>query len=1081
MTLLEDLESLDLSAVVDARGRISGAISSPELTSILEGGAAQTALGGLGESLAQIQGFESPEALLRPLVDAAGGLTGSFSLESLPLGEYAGAVREGAETLARLFGDVDDEPLVARLLGMTLGRLEESAGGISDGALRVAGSELVRFRGLVETVEQGIPTDPADFADLALGVLLPFPATTVKRVRAGLDGVTGGLDAVRIPLERTSGLVAAFDAITAASVALDARALERALRDLERVRAATVTSLRGELLRVSTLIDRLPVDEALGAFAEVSGVFHGAEESVLEFLERWRGELVEARVLVESADVAALLAVVPEFLDRLEEGARLFVGAEIDRQVEKLTEWVRSLLAELPLRDLRQQLTDFIHEAAQAVERADLGAPARTAREAISSVTGALAAPDLGGAVREQLEKAQEAIGGVLDDIGGALDDIGAAVDAVAGEAQGILERVADALEAFRAAIDQVTAAVEGAGLEEAGQEVVARIVELREAAEELLTAAPLPEPMRPLVEQLVDVLEGLDIEGSVRRPINSAAEALQVPDSVGATISAGLGAAQDALANLIPAELIESIRKEVDEALETLRSFDPASLLGDVTRLVDEAADAVASLDPRPLVEELAEPFDALLGLVDAAHPRRLLAPAIQGYASLLGSIAPPAPTAALQQAAGAMNTAGEAVGRALVEPVRRAAPEGTTVADHPQAEPPLEPPPGQRARPGDAVRLFGFLPQKLREALASLGAGPAGEVLAAIDGLCGGLARDLRELDAALWALDAQLQHDLDALLAPVADAQLRAQLSIQASFSATGPGKGAGVDVKASIALVAVAGPPSIRGELDGVNAQTRARARARAEAASAAPALVRIADGLERCSLARVTGDLDAFLAALDPEPIAAELDALIDAALAKTPQLEAAVTGELRRLGERFEGLVRELNPAAQAQRYLAVLGVLREELDLLDPARLADELGEVHAAARAAIAEFDPRLIAAELGEAIEAAAGALRALDPAALLGDLSLFDDLRERIDAVDPAAKLEGIGESLHEVGERLGALNPSELLAAVNGLGPRLADVVGEIAEAIRRELVALIESIKFARASASVSASAEVTT
>src|SRR3712207_7755555 len=58
-------------------------------------------------------------------------------------------------------------------------------------------------------------------------------------------------------------------------------------------------------------------------------------------------------------------------------------------------------------------------------------------------------------------------------------------------------------------------------------------------------------------------------------------------------------------------------------------------------------------------------------------------------------------------------------------------------------------------------------------------------------------------------------------------------------------------------------------------------------------------------LFRSSLARVSTDLDTFLAALDPEPIAAELDALIGAVLRKAPAILTQVRADVDRKSTRL--------------------------------------------------------------------------------------------------------------------------------------------------------------------------------
>ena len=76
-------------------------------------------------------------------------------------------------------------------------------------------------------------------------------------------------------------------------------------------------------------------------------------------------------------------------------------------------------------------------------------------------------------------------------------------------------------------------------------------------------------------------------------------------------------------------------------------------------------------------------------------------------------------------------------------------------------------------------------------------------------------------------------------------------------------------------------------------------------------------------------------------------------------------------------------------------------------------------------------------------------------------------------------NPATRLQGIGASLDEVGERLGEIDIDVLIASVNQLGPRLVTSFEHALDAIRNEIVALLESLQFATGSASASASVSV--
>src|SRR5262249_33251472 len=122
---------------------------------------------------------------------------------------------------------------------------------------------------------------------------------------------------------------------------------------------------------------------------------------------------------------------------------------------------------------------------------------------------------------------------------------------------------------------------------------------------------------------------------------------------------------------------------------------------------------------------------------------------------------------------------------------------------------------PPGA-PRAGDIVRLFGWLPARLREALAAAGADARSAAVASLHGLVGGLAADLRRLQSETWAIGHRLEADLDTLLVPLANAQARAQLALSARLTA--PGVELDVDLDASLAIVAAAGPAGLRSRLD-----------------------------------------------------------------------------------------------------------------------------------------------------------------------------------------------------------------------------------------------------------------------
>lgn len=1080
MSLLEELEALDLTNILNARASITLSLEGDAIQGLLSGGAAQTVLGDLGATLEQLRGsLDDPVALVGPLVDAIAALP--LGLDQLEVGRYLEAVREGAEILVRLLADFDGSAAsLGRSLGASLGDLLEQAGSVLGDVVHVDTSDLAQLRHLVEQVERGVPTSPAAFAELAIEVLLPFPAVKgqLKALAPNVSGLLTRADAITLPTTRTAQLVLALDAVATAADAGALPALQAALRELDAVRASTRLALEADLGRAAELIDQLGIDAALATVGELNGALRATGGSILDFLEELRADLAALRAGIDALDPAALIVYLTGLLDMLEAGMRAHIAEAVDAQVERLKEWLRDLLRHLPLRQLRAELTRFIDAAAQAIRDADLDRYAREVMALLEDLRSKVSGVDLGEQVREALEGVGESIGETLETVTDALGTIGAEVEALAEQARAVLQRLVEALRGFQATIDEIAVAVENLGIEAAGQQVVDALAALRQTAEELLSEAPLPEPMRGLVEQLIETLKGIDVSGAFD-PIREAAGELAIPPEVEGTIRAGLDRARECLNNLIPAELIASIEAEITGALDEIRNFNPATLLSGVTGFIEEAAGFIEGLDPTPQIATIRAPFDAVLDAIDAAYPAKLLAPAIEAYNQLFSAVNIPQPNDAARSIGKAVGAVGETAARAVIEPVQQVAPPGSVTVGG------SEPGPVAResisldgAKPGDIIRLFGYLPNKLREALTALDAGAAGAVLRELDGLLGGLATNLRRVPETIGSLDARLSDDFDAMLAPLGAAQLRAQIALRGRASLSAGGASATFDLDGSLAVVAAAGPGPLRASLDGAIGRARGRAQAAQGRAGGelGVRLDRIAGQLEGARVAGLLGSLDAFLAALDPEPIAAELDALVITVVNKTPTIFNAIEDQLQALLARLKRLFEELNPAAQAAKFLTVLDVLREELDLLNPARLAAELAEVHAALRAAVAAYDPIHLAEGVKAILLEIAGALRELDPAALLGDLAFLDDIVDRVEAALPLNALTGIGDSLRAVGDELAAIDPGALLAAIDGLPERVVGELEQALEAVRQELITLLESLDYFATSASAEVS-----
>jgi len=1078
MSLLDELHGLDISGIASARGSITAAVSGSDLQAILTSGAASTVLGALGSSLDSLQhSFADPEALLRPVMDAVSGLGVHFDAAHLPLGDLGKSVQEGLQVIAQLASSVTGNPAdFGKIFGTALGDAVKVMGTQSSGIGNLVGQQSGTFGELVNIASAGAQ-DPAALAAAAIGVLLPLPHGDLKAARDGLGVILTGSATLQWPSGRHQGLVAALDAVAVAAESGDEAALQAALRSLADVRAHTVAVVRDDLAFAQQQFARLHVDAALAPIARFAGTVRLGLEGPIEFLLDLRAKLAEARGHADALDFAAVRSYMNGLLPMIEAQAVATIEAPIDLAVKKAQAFIQRTFRQLPVRRFRDEITAFLHGAATAIEDAHLDGPANAVRDALTTVTSALDAGALTAGIQQALQAVAQTIQRALQPILDALNAISAEVNQLAGGAEALLGRLTDALDQFQKGIDQVTASIDTLGIDQAEQQIVQSLDNLRQQVQTLTANVPLPEPLRPQVQQLASLLEGIDFD-QMLAPVRSAVAELRIPPDVADVVTGGLGRAKDVIEHLVPQQLIASIQAEVGHVLDALKGFHPESLLPDVSTYLDQAAQKIEALDPRPIAEQIRGPFQAVVDAIDKAHPNTLLEPVISLYDSVMGAI--PAPDG--QSLVGAVRGVFDAGASQAAQSVGGPAPAGAGGAPGSEAggrggaPSSATPPPFSDVHMGDAIRLLAFIPAKLHEVLSALEAGPAGAVLREIDSLCGGLARQIRGLQAALHETTTRLESGFEDLLAPLGPASLRAHLAIQVHFAGR-------ASLDASLAAVTAAGPGSLRQELAPLVAAMRSAAHEVTAAAGGnnATALGRLADALESSPLAGLAADAQRFLDALDPEPIAADLDAFTDKMLRLLPRIATELADDFTAFVNRLRAIVTNFNPGAQAQKFLGLLDVLRDELDILDPRRLAAELAELHGAIRDAVVAYDPRAFADEIASVTNALGQQLRALDPKQLLGNVDVLAPIVAQIEQANPATRLASVGQSLTAVGERLGAIKLDDLIASVNTLGPELTTAFEHLLAAVRQEIVALLESLKFATggASASVSASASV--
>ncbi len=1085
MTLLEDLQSLDLSAILDAKADISITVNGDSLLKLAEQGPAQSVLGDLGTVIGTATAaMEDPEELVAPLVELIGSLLDHLDLGDLPLAEYVDTITAAARIIAQVVTTITGDPLAiggaslgGSASGIDLGAVfDAGAGALGEHASVVTG-ELGRVRALLESLEGGLPQDPSALVDAALEVMIPFAASGVEPLGSWAGSITTGLARVRIDPALTSGLVTALGQVTIAANGGSSAELEAALAQVQTVRAATVNQLAAALRSATSAVSALGISEVSQSLQSLRATLGSADESVFDMLDGWREMIASLRVMVTGIDSAEVFTRFNAVLDELENKATEVLLAAVDGSVEVVKQWLRDLLREVPVRPLRAKVSDAIAEVATAIGDADLDAPVDAIKGVLGSVGEALESVDPAALIQAAVDDLEEVLSGAIDDLGAALAGITDAINAVASQAEAILQRAVAGLSAFSGVVEELTAAIEDAGILEAAEEIRRTLGELREDVSSLLSKAPVPDALRTGVEQIITTIESIDIDAVVTEPLEAVAAKLQIPAEVATTVREGLDAIAETIVSVVPTDVIADLQEMMGSVISEIENLDISELTSGVGDVLDDAASVFESVNMVELLEPASAGFQQVIAKVDNVHPRILLKPAIDLYAQLLGAIPVPDPQTMSTRAAAVTSTAGEAVARAAAEPMRTAVdPDATTPPAGSQSEVRREEPPPD-LRPGDVVRLLGLLPAKLREALQRLDSSAVGAVMGSIEEVFGGTAGKLRAARDAILAMELSAEQALDLALAPLVAVLQQAQLALDARVSVDA----AGLEVDASFSVLATAQPDSISASLSAERELLRNRS---VDASSTltgrmADDLDAVADLLEAFLPSGILNDVDSLLAALDPEPIAAEMDALMGAVLDLMPSVIAGAEAEIRSLEARIRGLIDTFNPGSLMQRYLGVLDVIREELSLLDPGRLADELGEVHAQLKAALVAYDPGALAAELDALLGEVAAAIRGLDPAEMMPDLSGIGAQVARVGEILPVNALEGVGTQLEAVGDELRKLDITAMIEAVNLLPGEVEDSISLLAKAISDELVNLLKSIRYSSSSGSASASVSV--
>jgi hypothetical protein len=1119
-TVLDRLGGLDLSGVVNGRSSITAAMSVPDLARVAEQGIGPVALGSLGSDLQALNGLLSgdPAALLQPLGGLIEEVTGHLHLGVEP-GTLLDATRTAVELVTAIVAALGGNltPLsqalgreVPSLLGDVAGRI----GGQPSGAL----SDLAAFGRTVVQLEAGAPADPHALVDLVIDATLPFPSASLKGLRVHIDTLRSSARSLTLPDSRILGLQQAIASVTTAAGGSDTGALLRSLDMLEQVRVATVAQLGRDAQSLSSGIDALQLPALAGELESLTAPLHTAESGVLDVLATLRAQVVAVDQLVADVDFHAAAQAIEALVGGVEAQIVSTIEPALEEVVGTARRRLSGFLDQLGLRKGRDEVLGAVHDVAKAIAEHDPTQPLHEMYGALDSVRTALDPATLHDTVQNALSSvvtaAENALQGVID----ALAGIKTAIQAVAHDAEPIVTDATTAIEAFAGVVREVETGLESLDFAKLGDSVSQSLHDIRQTVQTVTSAVSLPDALKPEIQALADQIRSIDLQAAIEAPVAQALGALRFPDAV----TQSLDAVVDKIRHIVPSELIASIEQDVNGVLDQLTHLHPDVALGALDDVVHGLANQIGSFKLADHVTVLEPAFTALRSALAEIDPARLFRPIIAAFDALMAALSIPHATAVGQSLGAGIGSAVDAGVRAVMAPISSlpgvtgaaglpaapaaagssagSAPSGGSGTAGGAGTPGGSGTSGGGAsgggtgtggggaeahsiRPGDAIRLLGHLPAMLRDALRSLDAAGADEFLHAIDSVTTALAADLRLVAVEVGDIEnrvtAVLQQMVHSMAVPVANAQLAVVEHVRVQ-GAAGP---VTFDLDAKLLAIGRAGPAGLVAELGATTGPAVAGVRTGVGqlGGSTASALERAASALERCRLAGVTSDLDAFLAAIDPEPVAAAVDALVSTAIRRGPDLVSAFGDTLAHIMEQFRALIERYQPAAIAMRFLPLLQIIDDEISLLDPRALAAEVEDVYNIIVGTVAAYDPAAIAATVDAEIAAVVTELHGFSASSLIPDTSFLQPLVDKIQGASPLPALHDAATNLDALGARLADVDLDRLVADVNGLGPKVSEGVDRAVEAIKREILALLDALQFgaANASASVSVSGSV--
>lgn len=735
-------------------------------------------------------------------------------------------------------------------------------------------------------------------------------------------------------------------------------------------------------------------------------------------------------------------------------------------QATELLSGVTGYLNALPLVALRAKLTGALLGIEEKIGQVADYSPVHLLSEKVLKITEAIDGIDL-SAITGRIAALKDQLQHVIDEF--PIQQIKTELQSLVGAANDAVAGLPPLIDSLKAKIDDLAKQITTINLDQAAEQSVGALHDVRGHVKNALASADLPDVLKVPIGVLAGEVRKIDISAAIDAPLGDLVAKVDITALL-APLQHELDLAKAALARLSPSALVAELDKPFNAMTAALESLSPAALVAQLSTEFKKAVDQLDRANPQTLIQPLQAEFDKALGaLRKAADPAPLLAPLHAVYHELTSLLDMIDPAKLLAKLLAQVTRLPGAVSDAATTALSQKVGAGGAL---------LGPAAAEAMKFGDIVRPFAMLIGEARAVVRRTAEGVIAEGLEQVS-------RPLALLSHAGQVAGGHVVHlgealetrrglvDLNAAggALPALHAALARLARVEGMLSVAGRST---VQINAAVTLIqldahAIASHPARQAlalAMDGVVAGVQTAPIGRGFVALGhviadfAPTSLAFPD-TEKTILAR----LDALFDAIDPSPIADEMDLLGEKILGKLQSFAADIAKALFRIWNTIFDSVLPILPQSMINAVSTAFDAIRFQLATLDPAQLEKELGELLDSVVAALEAYSPAAFAASLGDAFAALKTKLQALDPAVLLGDLNPLKGLIDQFKTLQPSLILAPLTAQAQAVETALSHLLDLDLGKVMTDAVANLTVQVEDVLHKIEVELDGLLGDLQ----------------